>query len=524
MSKQPQSKLLAPGVSPKKSWTRELRPFVDEQEFGKGVPEGLQNGDNAFRPDVQCLSQDNAKCASPVRVQLKLRLRPTGDSYEREADQVAARVTARLSGHAAEIAPVGAIQRLSSFGEMSQIEPQVEAAIARTKGNGQPLAPRIRWQMERAFGEDFGTVRIHMDAQSDHLNRSLQAKAFTTGRDIFFRRGTYLPGSPSGQKLLAHELTHVIQQHDGQAVQRAVSEVVAKTEGPLLTKELLGYGVKFKDTVTVKVNGGTDVDRVRLRRRVKRLRWETVMENGKPSDKREGSYTDGSRTNAYGSDGIKGIPKSSGSPGKKGTATSVALWEDDGPSESLRVKREQSGEIGKITVDDAPGGFIVLEEKRGKDGAFLEQRLSDPSYYSAEFEFIAQEIPLNQNSAASEASVRYENSYKNAIDGLIEARIPKPKDVSETTQSESKKDAEKEKKLESNERPAALGSPPTGREGTTSRSRANSGSGTNTPGKPRSLSKLSAALAIEKEENVNRRRSDSGSGKNPKALDDLRKC
>jgi hypothetical protein len=65
-------------------------------------------------------------------------------------------------------------------------------------------------------------VRVHTDAQSDSLNKSIQAKAFTTGSDIFFSKGAYDPGSQSGQELLGHELTHVVQQ--GSAVQKKQDE------------------------------------------------------------------------------------------------------------------------------------------------------------------------------------------------------------------------------------------------------------------------------------------------------------
>jgi hypothetical protein len=66
--------------------------------------------------------------------------------------------------------------------------------------------------MEDSFGTDFSRVRVHTSSQSDTLNRQLQARAFTTGSDIFFRSGEYKPTSGAGQQLLAHELTHVVQQ------------------------------------------------------------------------------------------------------------------------------------------------------------------------------------------------------------------------------------------------------------------------------------------------------------------------
>jgi hypothetical protein len=97
----------------------------------------------------------------------------------------------------------------------------LETAIQQSRGSGQPLADDLRQPMEHAFGNvDFSGVKVHTDAQSDQLNRSIQAKAFTTGQDIFFRQGAYQPGSQSGQELLAHELTHVVQQNG--AVQRKI--------------------------------------------------------------------------------------------------------------------------------------------------------------------------------------------------------------------------------------------------------------------------------------------------------------
>lgn len=64
-------------------------------------------------------------------------------------------------------------------------------------------------------------MKVHNDAQSDQLNQSIQARAFTTGQDVFFRGGEYNPGSRGGQELIAHELTHVVQQNGG-AVSRSL--------------------------------------------------------------------------------------------------------------------------------------------------------------------------------------------------------------------------------------------------------------------------------------------------------------
>jgi hypothetical protein len=104
----------------------------------------------------------------------------------------------------------------------TEAAPDVEQAIQRTRGGGQALDSEVRSQMEPAFGADFSGVRVHTGAQSDTLNRELNARAFTTGQDIFFRQDAYNPGNSSGRELIAHELTHVVQQN-GDKVQRKLT-------------------------------------------------------------------------------------------------------------------------------------------------------------------------------------------------------------------------------------------------------------------------------------------------------------
>ncbi len=94
-----------------------------------------------------------------------------------------------------------------------EASPDLDSAINSAKGSGQPLDKNLQESMGEAMGADFSRVRIHADPESDQLNQSIQAKAFTTGQDVFFRMGQYQPGSRGGQELIAHELTHVVQQN-----------------------------------------------------------------------------------------------------------------------------------------------------------------------------------------------------------------------------------------------------------------------------------------------------------------------
>ena len=96
--------------------------------------------------------------------------------------------------------------------EGGEVGPELEQSIERSRGKGQALPENLRRSMEGPFGEDFSGVRVHTDAQAHDLNDSVSARAFTTGQDIFFRKGEYNPGSDGGKEILAHELTHVVQQ------------------------------------------------------------------------------------------------------------------------------------------------------------------------------------------------------------------------------------------------------------------------------------------------------------------------
>src|SRR5262249_157752 len=106
--------------------------------------------------------------------------------------------------------------------EHAEATPDVERAIDQQRGGGRPLDMGVRRQMESALRADFSGVRVHTDNQANVLNNELSAKAFTTGQDIFFRPHAYNPASSIGRELLAHELTHVVQQN-GTAISRKLS-------------------------------------------------------------------------------------------------------------------------------------------------------------------------------------------------------------------------------------------------------------------------------------------------------------
>jgi hypothetical protein len=210
----------------------------------------------------------------PAIIQPKLTIGAPGDKYEQEADRVAQQVVQRIHmpkpaapspaqpasavqrepnpiQHDLQLQPLVQREEVAEEDEL-QMKPilqrkteagavdastELESAIQQSRGSGQPMADTIRQPMEHAFGNvDFSGVKVHTDSQSDQLNRSIQAKAFTTGQDIFFRQGAYQPGNSGGQELLAHELTHVVQQN-GYLSRSALPPSQKTTEHRLLAFE-----------------------------------------------------------------------------------------------------------------------------------------------------------------------------------------------------------------------------------------------------------------------------------------------
>jgi hypothetical protein len=104
------------------------------------------------------------------------------------------------------------IQSKSASSQTPKITPNLYFNIQSFKGSGQPLSLSDRNYFESRFGFDFSQVRIHSDTRAAETARSLNARAFTRGKDVVFGAGQYSPGTKAGRQLLAHELTHVVQQ------------------------------------------------------------------------------------------------------------------------------------------------------------------------------------------------------------------------------------------------------------------------------------------------------------------------
>lgn len=185
-------------------------------------------------------------------IQPKLYINSPGDKYEQEADAMADKVM-RMPANGTDFKPktgiIGAsVQRKCAACEEEEKQRKImrketgglggspvsnafSSTLNSTKGGGSYLPQSTRGFMENAFSTDFSNVRIHNDSQANQLSRDINAKAFTHGNDIYFGAGQYAPNTYSGKSLLAHELTHTVQQEISieKKIQRAVTILNGQT-------------------------------------------------------------------------------------------------------------------------------------------------------------------------------------------------------------------------------------------------------------------------------------------------------
>jgi peptidoglycan hydrolase-like protein with peptidoglycan-binding domain len=244
---------------------------------------------------------------APAGIQAKLTVGQPGDRYEQEADRVAEAVM-RMPEPAVEGGPPDratkeppGIQRCcpeceeeilrqpkeeeeeekihrkrGGASRAPAVTPGLQARISGLRGAGQPLSQSDRAFFEPRFGYDFSRVRIHADSRAADTAKALDARAYTVGNDIFLGQGQYDPGFGTGRSLLAHELTHVIQQCD-----RLQSDVLQRQVGvgrDLKSARFSGDPI-LERVLDDRIEIGNTPGRVRTGRAV-RLIQESLMEQG----------------------------------------------------------------------------------------------------------------------------------------------------------------------------------------------------------------------------------------------------
>lgn len=120
------------------------------------------------------------------------------------------------------------VQKKEQTSESETQDNELEGKLNNSKGSGKGLDKKAKKEMESGFGSDFSNVKIHTDANAIQMSQELGAQAFTNGNDVYFNEGKYNPNSKDGKHLLAHELTHTIQQTG--AVQKSVDPNASASE------------------------------------------------------------------------------------------------------------------------------------------------------------------------------------------------------------------------------------------------------------------------------------------------------
>lgn len=133
------------------------------------------------------------------------------------------------------------VQTKQNSGKTARVPPDLDTQIQSLRGGGQPLPRTVRNFFESRFSYDFSQVRVHNDTRAVDSAQALNARAFTVGPDVVFGAGQYAPETNKGRRLLAHELTHVVQQkrpsRDGNRIQRWLARDHEKLTNELLEKD-----------------------------------------------------------------------------------------------------------------------------------------------------------------------------------------------------------------------------------------------------------------------------------------------
>lgn len=228
-------------------------------------------------------------------IQRKLTVGKDDDEFEKEADSTADRVmrmpgqgfVQRKCAHCEEEEKINRKPLSSSITPFIQTKSESGAAVSQnvsgsiesSRGGGSSLDGQTQSFMASRMGSNFGQVKIHADDQSAQLNRSLNPKAFTVGNDIYFNEGQYKPQSSEGKRLLAHEMTHVMQQSATIRRQPAPADALEKEAVKLETEIMAHAKMSGSGATALKAESKARVLRIIAKAKTKPVGTSTGQRN-----------------------------------------------------------------------------------------------------------------------------------------------------------------------------------------------------------------------------------------------------
>jgi hypothetical protein len=350
-------------------------------------------------------------------VQAKLTVSRPDDVYEQEADRMADEVL-RMPEPVVQTKPLSIFPLLrkqpieeekelkrtaveekeevlhakNETAEPPEVSDNVERAIHALPGGGR-LPETVRSFMEPRFGSDFSGVRVHSDAGAAELARSVNAQAFTVGRDIVFGAGRYSPETEPGKRLLAHELTHVVQQGGRQIqpyrapqIQRNPTVVGVALAGLGIIQDRISYSTGGLQYNSDQISYPNDLRRVGRRepiaRTIAEFRSIGLFSDNKTVFKLHGdfsdSYEDANETNRVMANVYIDLDDSSSYDYSFLSFRAVALQTPYGTPEDPRIRFVCSGRFNPAGVGDC-NYRVVLEIDQHGDANCIEKKITSGS-------------------------------------------------------------------------------------------------------------------------------------------------
>ena len=224
----------------------------DPQSLDTDLDNDISRVETGAAPPPE-LSDDSGEDEPLPDIQTQLNVGAPNDTLEQEADSVADQVVQRMSVN--PVSPRAGTHQFLQAKRSAKHHPALQAKggdgkaagqslkqrLSASTGQGKPMEPGLEARMSESFGVDFSGVRIHTGRSSRQMNNELHSRAFTHGMNIHFNAGEYQPDNSSGQRLMAHELTHVVQQNGGLARKPVTQKsqgsglAQAKMRGPVVS-------------------------------------------------------------------------------------------------------------------------------------------------------------------------------------------------------------------------------------------------------------------------------------------------